>query len=80
MRIADDELLWWRHFGRRRTALVLPVRDLHCSTERAVQKGENWKVNPSCTVFVCTGPGGSAEFALLHDADVDEFRRAIRHG
>jgi hypothetical protein len=78
LRIADDELLWWRHFSRRRTALVLSLRDLQCSTERPVQKGGGRRVNPSSTVFVCAGPGGSAEFALLHDADVDAFRRAIR--
>ena len=81
LEIDEDELRWWPHFGGRSTALVLSLRFLQCWTERPMQKREGWSINPyrvvssRCTVFVCECPGGSAEFALIFEAQVDRFRR-----
>jgi hypothetical protein len=74
--LAENELRWWPHFGGRSTALVLSLRFFHCSTERPM----GWSINTissRCTVFVCEGPEGSVEFALIYAVHADMFRRAV---
>jgi hypothetical protein len=76
LQVAENELRWWPHFGGRSTALVLSLRFFHCSTERPM----GWSINTvssRCTVFVCEGPEGSVEFALIYAVHADMFRRAV---
>jgi hypothetical protein len=77
VRVGDGEILWWRHNGLRRKALVFDASRLQLVREREVDRREYIYLSPTCKVLVCQLDGDEVELALLYDSDADDLRAVV---